>query len=176
MGLQRAVRLPLIPLFSRLDNMSALRLCLSALLLALLTPLWMNSIILTSFLYCGAQSCIQCSRWGHNSSFDWLAGLCLVQSKKWFPLSAARAHYWLMPPAPPCPFLLSCSPATLPLGCAFVWHCSIPGQKSALTFAEFHFIDDCQMKNHNCFLSHVSALASQFVTSCLVFYLQNAQR
>lgn len=141
-------------------------------------PLWMNSNILISFLYCGAQSCIQHSRWGHNSIFDWLAGLCLVCSKKWFAFSAARAHCWLMssllPPALPCPFLLSCSPATLLVRYAFVWHCSIPKQKLALTFA--HFTDNCPMKNQNYLLSQASTLASQFVTSCLVFYLQSAQR
>jgi len=174
---KRAVRLPLGLFFSRPDNTSALRLCLPKPFIGFVDHLWMNSSILTLFLNCEAQSCMQHSRWGHKSSFGWLAGRCLVHSKKWFAFSAARAHCWLMLRLlPPCPFLLSCSPDTLLPGCAFVWHCSIPGQKLALTFAEFYFIDDCPMKNQNYLLSQVSTLASQFVTSCLVFYLQNAQR
>ena len=56
--------------------------------------LWALSRTLTSFSYCGAQNCTQCSKWGHTSaqcsrritSFDEMAMLCLMQPKRWFAL------------------------------------------------------------------------------------------
>lgn len=144
--LQRVMRLPLSLLFSRLDKPSVLSFSLdipSNPLTSFVVLLWSLSCILTSL--CEAQNPTY-SKWGCTNAKQsskaplfWQAGCAVFNA---FPnmvcplgcQGTLLAHAELRSPAPPCLFLLICSPATCLLVCTCIWCYSIPGAEPSIFF------------------------------------------